>query len=238
MATTSAKRKPDYELKLCFYNVCTLLASGSVHSLIMELRQFKCNVTAIQETRWRGRDMVYQVNGFTVLSSGSRGGQFGTAFIVDARWGKHIIDWKPVNERICILRLRSRFFNYSIINVHAPHNGRPDEEKERFYSELERVHDNCPNHDIKIVIGDFNAQVGREATYKPVIGKYSLHRETNENELRLISFATATNMRVCSSFFMHKNIHKVTWMPPNGGRGTQIDHLLIDARHFSDVLDV
>ena len=238
MVTTSAKRKPDYELKLCSYNVRSLLAPGSVHSLILELRHFKCNVTAIQETRWRGRESVYQLNGFTVLSSGGRGGQYGTAFIVDARWGKHIIDWKPINERICMLRLRGRFFNYSIINVHAPHNGRPDEEKERFYSELERAHDYCPKHDIKIVIGDFNAQVGREATYRPVIGKYSLHPETNENGLRLISFATATNMRVGSSFFMHKNIHKVTWMPPNGGRGTQIDHLLIDARHFSDVLDV
>jgi len=238
MATTSAKRKPDHELKLCSYNVRSLLAPGSVHSLIMELKHFKCNITAIQETRWRGKDMVYQLNGFTVLSSGSRGGQFGTAFIVDARWGKHILDWKPVNERICILRLRGRFFNYSIINVHAPHNGRPEDEKERFYSELERAQYNCPRHDIKIVIGDFNAQVGREAIYRPVIGKYSLHRETNENGLRLINFATATNMRVCSSFFMHKNIHKVTWMPPNGRRGTQIDHILIDARHFSDVLDV
>jgi hypothetical protein len=235
---TNAKRKPDYEFKLCSYNVRSLLYPGSVNSLILELRHYKCNVTAIQETRWRGADTVYKCNGFTVLSSGGRGGQFGTAFIVDANWGKHIIGWTPVSERICILRLRGRFFNYSIINVHAPHNGRPDEEKERFYSQLERAHDNCPKHDIKIVIGDFNAQVGREEIYRPVIGKYSLHRETNENGLRLITFATATNMRICSSFFMHKNIHKVTWVPPNGGRGTQIDHVLIDARHFSDVLDV
>ena len=235
---TLAKRKPDYELKLCSYNVRTLLHPGAVTSFTTELRHYKCNVTALQETRWRGRDTVYKHRGFTVLSSGGKGGQFGTAFIVDARWGKHIIDWKPINERICILRLRGRFFNYSIINVHAPHSGRPEEEKERFYSDLEREHYNCPKHDIKIVIGDFNAQVGREATYQPVIGKYSLHRETNENGLKLINFATATNMKVCSSFFMHKNIHKVTWMPPNGGRGTQIDHVLIDSRHFSDVLDV
>ena len=238
MARPFAKRKPDYELKLCSYNVRSLLQPGAVTSFITELRHYKCNVTALQETRWRGKDTVYEHRGFTVLSSGGRGGQFGTAFIVDARWGKHIIDWKPINERMCILRLRGRFFNYSIINAHAPHSGRPDEEKERFYSDLEREHFKCPKHDIKIVIGDFNAQIGREATFKPTIGKYSLHRETNENGHRLIDYATATNMRICGSFFMHKNIHKVTWMPPNGSRGTQIDHVLIDARHFSDVLDV
>ena len=47
-----------------------------------------------------------------MLSSGGKSGQFGIAFIVDARWGKHIIDWKPINERICILRLRGRFFKH------------------------------------------------------------------------------------------------------------------------------
>ena len=78
---TLAKRKLDYELKLRSYNVHTLLHPGAV----TELRHYKCNVTALQETRWRVRDTVYKHRGFTVLSSGGKGGQFGTAFIVDAR---------------------------------------------------------------------------------------------------------------------------------------------------------
>ena len=77
---------------------------------------------------------------------------------------------------MCKLRIKGRFFNYCIINVHCPHEERPDDEKEAFYAELEKVYDGCSRRDVKIVIGDMNAQVGREEMFRPVIGPDSLHQ--------------------------------------------------------------
>ncbi|XP_055633326.1 uncharacterized protein LOC129773707 [Toxorhynchites rutilus septentrionalis] len=59
---------------------------------------------------------------------------------------------------------------------------------------LEREYERCPEHDIKIIIGDFNTQIGKEQEFEPVIGMYSAHQLTNENALRLIDFATSKNM--------------------------------------------
>ena len=68
---------------------------------------------------------------------------------------------------MCILRIKGRFKNYFLINAHAMTNDSPEEEKEAFYEKLSRVYDNCPKYDIKIVLGDMNAKVGREEIYRP-----------------------------------------------------------------------
>jgi hypothetical protein len=43
---------------------------------------------------------------------------------------------------------------------------------------------------------------------------------------------------VASTLFSHKDIHKKTWRSPDGQTFNQIDHLLIDARYVSNVMDV
>jgi hypothetical protein len=52
--------------------------------------------------------------------------------------------------------------------------------KDGFYEELERVFDKFPNYHIKILLGDFNAKVGREDIFKPTIGNESLHLISND----------------------------------------------------------
>jgi hypothetical protein len=71
-----------------------------------------------------------------------------------------------------------------------------------------------------------------------MIGKHSLHESTNENGLRLVDFAAGRQMAIKSTYFMHKRIHLQTWHSPDGHTFNQIDHCLIDGRHFSDVIDV
>lgn len=89
-----------------------------------------------------------------------------------------------------------------------------------------------PTHEspsyIKIVLGDLNAQTGREDCYSPAIGKNSLHEVTNDNGNRLIQLALSRSTMVGSTIFKHNNIHKVTWSTPNRLSWNQIDHLLID----------
>jgi hypothetical protein len=90
-------------------------------------------------------------------------------------------------------------FNITLINAHAPTEDAEDHIKENFYDTLEKIYDLAPQHDIKIVLGDFKAKIGKETTFRPTIGKESLHEETNNNGLRLIDFASGKCMIISST---------------------------------------
>jgi endonuclease/exonuclease/phosphatase family metal-dependent hydrolase len=91
---------------------------------------------------------------------------------------------------------------------------------------------------MNISLGDFNAKVGREAIIKSSIGNESLHEISNDNGVRVANFSTSKNLTVKSTMFSHRNIHKVTWTSPDGRTHNQIDHILIDRRRHSSILDV
>jgi hypothetical protein len=80
--------------------------------------------------------------------------------------------------------------------------------------------------------------VGREDTFKPTIGNESLHKDSNDNGVRVVNFATSKNLVVESTIFLHQNIHKYTWTSPDGKTHNQIDRILIDRRWHSSILDV
>jgi hypothetical protein len=56
---------------------------------------------------------------------------------------------------------------------------------------------------MKILLGDFNAKVGREDIFKPVIGNESLHEASKDNGVRIVNFATSKNLIVKSTTFIN-----------------------------------
>jgi hypothetical protein len=91
---------------------------------------------------------------------------------------------------------------------------------------------------MKILLGDFNAKVGRENIFKPTNGKESLHEISKDNGVRIVNFATSKDLAVKSTLFPRRRIHKHTWTSPEGNTHNQIDHILIDRRRYSSILDV
>ena len=61
--------------------------------------------------------------------------------------------------------------------THAP----TEEKDDAFYANLENLYDKSPAHDIKIVLGHFNAKVGQEGIFGPTIAQFSLHSTTAPN---------------------------------------------------------
>jgi hypothetical protein len=60
--------------------------------------------------------------------------------------------------------------------------------------EHERVFLKLPKYRMKILSGDFNANVGRKDIFNPTIENEILHEISNGNGVRVINFATSKNL--------------------------------------------
>jgi hypothetical protein len=85
-------------------------------------------------------------------------------------------------------------------------------------------------------VRDFNAKVGRKDTFKPTIRNKSSHEICNDDGVG--NLAVSKNSAVKCMMFPHRNIHKYTWISPEGKMHNQTDHVLIDRRWHSNILDV
>jgi hypothetical protein len=91
---------------------------------------------------------------------------------------------------------------------------------------------------MNFLLGDFNAKVGREDIFKTTISNESLHEISNDNEITVVKLPHPRILTVRSTMFSHRNIHKFTSISPDGKTHNQIEHILIDRRRRSNVLDV
>jgi exonuclease III len=73
--------------------------------------------------------------------------------------------------------------------------------KGSFYEELECVFDQLPKYHMKILLGDFNAQVEREDIFKSALKNESLHEINIVNGMRVINFATSEILIVKITMF-------------------------------------
>lgn len=211
--------------------------TGRFPGAVKEVDRYDLDLVAIQETRWKD-DGVLSGGNFTFLYGGAREHTLGTGFLVNKSIIHSVKSFKFINDRLSYIIVEGEWYRYVIINVHCPSEDKEDEIKDLYYETLEQVIDQFPSYDTKIVVGDFNAKIGREETFRPTIGRESLHVDSNDNGMRTILFAAAKDLIIKMTCFRHKDIHKATWVSPDRTTKNQIDHFLIDKRRYTNVLDV
>jgi len=188
------------------WNVRSLFWSGALKVLRNELSKLDFDIVALQE-KCLGSG-IQKFDNFTLFNRGSecKKHEFGCRFYVRGEFLKHCKDFKIINERICYLRLKAKWFSCTLINLHEPTNEKMEEVKEEFYNLLEQNRNQIANSDIKIILGDFNAKVGKEDIYKPTISNESLHNETNNNGIKMIKFAVSKSFNVRSTTYAQRDM--------------------------------
>ena len=118
---------------------------------------------------------------------------------------------RPASERIMTMRLPLSKDNFAtIISVYASTMTNPDENKEAFYSQLASVLSGIHRTDKLLLIGDFNAMIGRENhKWALVMGKHGITKCNSNGEL-LLALCSEFELTVTNTMSKQKDERKTT----------------------------
>ena len=105
-----------------------------------------------------------------------------------------------------------------------------DEEMERFYQDLSQAVKQVPKRDMLLIMGDFNAKVGRRepSRMSSAVGLYGLG-VTNEAGEQLEDFCLKHEMALANTMFK-QHPRRLGWTSPDGNTRNQIDYISIAQR--------
>ena len=115
---------------------------------------------------------------------------------------------RPVSDRIMTMTTLSKDNFATIISVYAPTMTNPHETKEAFYNQLASVLCGTPRTDTLLLIGDFNARIGREHDKWPLVkGKNGIGKCNSNGEL-LLALCFEFELLVTNNMFKQKDERK------------------------------
>ena len=142
----------------------------------------------------------------------------------------------PVSDIIMTMRLPLSKDNLAtIISVYAPTMTNPDDNKEAFYNQLASVFSAIPRTDKLLLIGEFNARIGRDNDKWPlVMGKHGIVKCNSNGEL-LLALCSEFELIVTNIMFKQKDERKTTWMHPRSRRWHMVNFIITRCRDKMDI---
>ncbi len=99
--------------------------------------------------------------------SGANNGHAGLGFLINKKWKDNITMVTTGRSRLAelVLRIQDRY-RLKIIQVYTPTTPHPDEDTDNFYDTIDKILEKQTHY--AIAMGDFNAKVGGQKSYRPV----------------------------------------------------------------------
>jgi hypothetical protein len=121
------------------WNVLSLHRCGELRNLIEVIQEYGIDLLAIQEVRWLWKRILEKKNCTVYYSCNDKQHCYETGFIVNNHLSTWVINFKPIDMKICVLRIKGKFQNDRFICVHAPMEEKLKGKKDQFYESLERT---------------------------------------------------------------------------------------------------
>ena len=228
------------------WNVRTLLdtkrTAGRPTALVaLMLSRYNIDIAALSETRVLGENVITEVEGgYTFFLKGKPEGDkcyHGVGFAIRTTLVSHLQGKYPIgiNERLMTMSFPLEDSTLSLISAYAPTLAQSDVTKESFYGALNDAIAAVPSSHKLLVMGDFNARVGKDySSWENIVGKHGVGNE-NSNGTLLLSMCSQNELCITNTIFQQPNNRKTTWMHPRTKEWHMIDYVITRQRDIKDV---
>ena len=222
-------------LRIGAWNVRSLNGSGRLENLKREMDRLKLDVVGISEIRWQDEQDFWSGN-YRLISTKANKGIGGVGLLMNKKLGNRVIYEEKCSERLIVARIDTKPKVTVIIQVlYMPTSNAEDEEIEKLYEEVEEKIKYAKGDENLIIMGDWNAVVGKGKEGN-IVGEYGLGKR-NDRGARLVEFCAKYKLVVANTLFKNHERRIYTWMKPGDTGRYQLDYIMVKQRFRNQVLD-
>lgn len=229
-------------IRLATWNVRSLYQPGKLANVTAEMKRLNLNILGISDVRWPGSGKVATEDGTMYYSNNDESQHlYGVGIIVNRDIESTIMSFTPFSERIIMLQMKTnKNKKFNLIQIYAPTADKSEDLMESFYEDLNTVLKSTKKEDITVIMGDFNAKVGKEKV-EGCTGEFGLGIR-NERGDRLIEFSQSEKFVITNTFFKLPKRRLYTWKSPADTTDhvvrNQIDYILVKERYRNSIISV
>ena len=124
-------------MKIATWNLRTMHQAGKFQSVKEEAIQLKVDILGLAEVRWLGSGKLVSEDHTLIYTGHKKEHKHGVGLLLSNVVARSVIGFHGISDRVIIVKLFSKPFNLSIIQVYAPTSASSEEEIETFYNDLE-----------------------------------------------------------------------------------------------------
>ena len=225
-------------LQISTFNVRTLNRIGQLPELIASAEEHKIDIICIQEHRYtHTEDIKYHEtgNGWSLATvfawkNSVNAAVGGVGLLIGPRALKTLNSVEKIQPRMMAATFNGNP-RATIISCYSPTNVREENELVTFDDELSSLVRSIPKHNMLVIGGDMNAQIGKNGN-----NKYSLHNTSNRNGQHLTDFMIENRLACLNTNYQKREGKLWTYTYANNTKA-QIDYVLINKKWKNSALN-
>ena len=211
------------------WNVNGLNQECKLDMLLKEISRLKVDILGVAETHWTDEiPDAFEQGEYVIIHARNERNirRRGVGIFINKEVAKSMTTYEQISERLISASFELKSGPLTIFQTYAPDSSYSDTEYDEHLDLLQTKINELPKKSKYLVLGDFNAIVGRDAyiNWSEAAGMFGLGKMNDRGE-QLLQLCAINELVITNTLYKHRKGRRATWISPDGKARNQIDYI-------------